>query len=270
MYKLVSLDMDNTTLNNEHKISERNKKTLEKAHKKGVKIIINTGRTYYEAESFITELDFVDYAVVSNGSVVFDKNAGKFYQVNELDNEYVEVAHEICEKFKEDVLLLIAGETQCYCGNEYKDSKAMSIFEELIGIKLPFVENVVEYFENKFVGKAVVMGKYEILEKVKNEIEQVFGDRVQLKYSLECALEILSPQMDKSEGVKLIMDILNIKKEEVIAIGDGENDIGMLKQAALGIAVANACEPLKKVADYITLSNCEDGVAHAIEKFVLA
>lgn len=269
MYRLISLDMDNTTLNNEHKISERTKMTLEKAHNRGVKIIINTGRTYNEAKKFIDELDFVDYAVVSNGSVMFEKNMGKIHQVNGLDHKYIEVSHEICKKFKDDVMLLVGDETSCYCDNEYKASNGGILFHKIIGMELPFVENIVEHFAGEFVGKIVVIGNHEILEKVKQEFEMFFGDQVQLKYSLSSALEILTPQMDKSEGVKLIMEILDIKKEEVMAIGDGENDIGMLKQAALGIAVANACEPLKKIADYITLSNAEDGVAHAVEKFVL-
>ena len=87
------------------------------------------------------------------------------------------------------------------------------------------------------------------------KIVEIFGEDIQLRYSLESALEILNPEMDKSEGLKLIMELCGIKKEEVIAIGDGENDIGMLKQAALGIAVENACEPLKKIADYISDHN---------------
>lgn len=269
MYKLVSLDMDNTTLDHNHMISKKTKETLEKAHKKGVKIIMNTGRTHNESEKYLEYLDFIDYSVTSNGSVVYEKSRDRFYRVNELKTEYIKQAQRICRKYKEKIIFLVADETRCYMEKIYTSSKAMDIYNEIIGIELMEVEDLVDFFESRFAGKSVIMGERKILETVKSELEDIFGEDIQLRYSLEYALEILNPEMDKSEGLKLIMKLCGIKKEEVIAIGDGENDIGMLKQAALGIAVANACEPLKKIADYVTLSNIEDGVAHAIEKFVL-
>lgn len=270
MYKLISLDMDNTTLNPEHKISDRTKKTLQKAHNKGVKIIINTGRTYEEVKSYISELDFADYIVTSNGSVVFDKLNYTFHQVNNLDKIYVDECHKICKKYNDKLMLLVAGERDCYSDLVYKDSEAKPMFEKIVGISINMEENVLEFFENKFIGKAVIIGERKSLENVKYNMENIFKDSVQLKYSLECALEVLSPCMDKSEGVNWVLEKLGISSNEIIAIGDGENDIGMIKQASLGIAMSNACESLKRVADYITLSNSEDGVAHAVEKFVLS
>lgn len=270
MYKLISLDMDNTTLNTEHKISKRTKKVLQEAHNKGIKVIMNTGRTYQEAEAYIDELDFVDYIVTSNGSVVFDKIENEFYQVNSLEKKYVECCHQICKAYSEDILLIVAGETECYSDKIYQNSKAKSMFEGFVGIEINMMDGLLDFFENKFIGKAVIIGDNKLLEKISVEIKSLLKTEIQLKYSLECALEIMSPQMDKTEGVKWVMEKFDIAQSEIIAIGDGENDIGMIKQAALGIAMENACDSLKKVADYITLSNAEDGVAHAIEKFVLA
>lgn len=270
MYKLISLDMDNTTLNTEHKISKRTKKVLQEAHNKGIKVIMNTGRTYQEAEAYIDELDFVDYIVTSNGSVVFDKIENEFHQVNSLEKKYVECCHQICKAYSEDILLIVAGETECYSDKIYQKSKAKSMFEGFVGIEINMMDGLLDFFENKFIGKAVIIGDNKLLEKISVEIKTLLKTEIQLKYSLECALEIMSPQMDKTEGVKWVMEKFDIAQSEIIAIGDGENDIGMIKQAALGIAMENACDSLKKVADYITLSNAEDGVAHAIEKFVLA
>lgn len=269
MYKLISLDMDNTTLNPEHKISKRTKKALQEAHKKGIKVIMNTGRTYQEAEAYIDELDFVDYIVTSNGSVVFDKTENVFHQVNSLERKYVQLCHQVCKAYSDDILLLVAGETECYSDKIYQNSKAKSMFEGFVGIEINMIDELLAFFENKFIGKAVIIGDNSLLEEIRIKMQALLKTEIQLKYSLDCALEVMSPKMDKSEGVKWIMDKFDIAQSEIIAIGDGENDIGMIKQAALGIAMENACDSLKKVADYITLSNAEDGVAYAIEKFVL-
>lgn len=270
MYKLISLDMDNTTLNTEHKISKRTKTALCKAHEKGVKIIINTGRTYQEVESYIEQLDFVDYIVTSNGSVLFDKTSNEFHKINELNKKYVDFCHEICSCDKDKLMLLVAGESLCYSDKIYEYSEWKPKFENFVGIKIGMKDNLLENLNDSYIAKAVVIGDRNLLEKVKMEMDIKFKGELELKYSLDCALEILSPEMDKSEGVKWVMNKFGIYQNETIAIGDGENDIGMIRHAELGIAMANACDSLKKVADYITLSNSEDGVAHAVEKFVLA
>ena len=82
-------------------------------------------------------------------------------------------------------------------------------------------------------------------------------------------LEILPPGIDKAYGLEKLIYTLGMQREEVIACGDGYNDITMLQFAGLGVAMENAQEATKKAADYITLSNDEDGIAHVIEKFIL-
>lgn len=82
-------------------------------------------------------------------------------------------------------------------------------------------------------------------------------------------LEILPAGIDKAYGLQKLIDVLGIKREEVIACGDGYNDITMVKFAGLGVAMGNAVEQTKAAADYITLSNDDDGVAAVVEKFIL-
>ena len=83
-------------------------------------------------------------------------------------------------------------------------------------------------------------------------------------------LEFLKPGINKSTGLSVLSENLNIPKEEIIAVGDADNDIAMIKFAGLGVAMGNAFPQVKEAADYITATNDEDGVAKVIEKFVLA
>jgi hydroxymethylpyrimidine pyrophosphatase-like HAD family hydrolase len=78
---------------------------------------------------------------------------------------------------------------------------------------------------------------------------------------------VVPPGIDKARSLAVLLEKLNLKKEEMVAIGDGYNDLSMIKFAGLGVAMANAQEPVKKAADYITLSNDEDGVAAVVERF---
>ncbi len=141
MYKLVSLDMDNTTLDNNHRISAKTRETLEKAHEKGVRIIMNTGRTHNESEKYLEYLDFVDYSVTSNGSVVYERKSDRFYRVNELNMDYVRAAQKICRKYKDSVLFLVADETRCYMEKDYAQSRGLELFNDIIGIELEAVED---------------------------------------------------------------------------------------------------------------------------------
>lgn len=269
MYKLISLDMDKTTLRSDHKLSDRNKKALKKAHDLGIKVIINTGRTYSESVQFLEEMDFVDYAGFGNGTVVFEKATGDLHKLNGIDLELLKITNNISKKYLGDVVVFAADEREVFSDKIYEETPSAKAHFDLVKVKVSYLDNFIEFFEDKFLSKAVVFGKNETLQLIKVELDKALGDRAQVIFSVECALEILAPNSDKSNGMHFIAEECGIDKNKIIAFGDGENDIGMIKAAKLGVAMANACEGLKEVADYITLSNDEDGVAVALEKFVL-
>lgn len=270
MYRLISLDMDATVLQSDHTISEKTKNTLRKASQNGIEIMMNTGRTYSEAKNYIDEMDFVNYAALANGSIIYDKRANDFIRVSNMDIELIAKAHELAKEYAHEVVLLVSGERHTYADSIYKNSLGAEQHRRICGEgNLRFVDNLVEEFQERFIAKGLLIGSNETLQKIKTTLEEHFGERIRLPFSLSCALEILEEGMDKSNALHRIMQIKNLKKEQVMAIGDGENDVGMLKAAGYAVAMGNAVEKLKSVADFITLTNNEHGVAHAVENLVL-
>ena len=100
-------------------------------------------------------------------------------------------------------------------------------------------------------------------------MQDKYGDRMNIYRSEAFYLELNPPAIDKANSLRMLLKHLNLTKDEMIACGDGFNDLSMIEFAGLGIAMANAKQPVKDVADFITLSNEEDGVAYAVEKFIL-
>ena len=108
------------------------------------------------------------------------------------------------------------------------------------------------------------------LAEVESELSLLMQGTISVYRSEPYFLELVPPGIDKARSLAVLLEKLNMKKEEMVAIGDGYNDLSMIKFAGLGVAMGNAQEPVKKAADYITLSNDEDGVAEAVEKAILA
>ena len=117
--------------------------------------------------------------------------------------------------------------------------------------------------------KVMMIDEPAILDQAIARIPQEVKEKYTVLKSAPYFLEILDKRVNKGTGVKSLADVLDIKPEEIMAIGDQENDIAMIEYAGVGVAMDNAIPSVKEVANFVTKSNLEDGVAFAIEKYVL-
>ena len=118
------------------------------------------------------------------------------------------------------------------------------------------------------VAKCLIVGEGSRLAVLEKEMYEVLKDRMGVYRSEPYFLELVPKGIDKAQSLAVLLEKIGATKEEMIAVGDGFNDLSMIKFAGLGVAMANAQEVVRQSADYITLSNEEDGVAAVVEKFM--
>lgn len=264
-YKLIAVDLDDTLLNDNQEISRENHDALIRAQSMGIKLVICTGRPLVAVRKYINYIEGYthdDYVIVYNGSIITTAKEDVLVK-NTLEKE---ILNELL-KFREnaDVAIQMYDDKGIYSEKINEDTKE---YETISGTEIQLVNNLGEMETSiKFLLNSKNREK---LEKIKSIIEDKLGDKVCVFFSKPKYLEVLPGNSNKGKALKYLADHLGIKREEVIAIGDGENDISMIKYAGLGIAMNNAKRELKETADYVTKkSNNDSGVAEAIEKFVL-
>ncbi len=264
-YKLIAVDLDDTLLNDSQEISKENHDALISAQEMGLKLVICTGRPLSAVRKYINYIEGYthdDYVVVYNGSIITTAREDVLLK-NTLEKEILKQLLKIGEN--RDLVIQMYDDKGIYAEKVNEDTKE---YENISGTTIQQVQDLNEMETSiKFLFNSK---NREELEKVKMVIEEKLGDRVCVFFSKPKYLEVLPGNSNKGKALKYLADYLGIKRDEVIAIGDGENDISMIKYAGLGIAMHNAKSELQKVADYVTKnSNNESGVAEAIEKFVL-
>ncbi|HCM0823714.1 TPA: HAD family phosphatase [Vibrio parahaemolyticus] len=267
MYKLIALDMDGTLLNSDKAISEESKHAIAKAREAGVTVVLASGRPLEGMQAKLDELNIhsdKDFVLFYNGSMV--KNVG----TNEIIHQQIidgKAAKLVAHKAKElgayvhafsQVHGLITNEN-----NPYTDIEANINGLDVTEMNFESLE------DDHPIIKAMMVAEPSKLTEVIAALPSEMREEFTVVQSAPFFLEFLNPASNKGIGVAAIAEYLGIQPEEVICMGDAENDHHMLKYAGLGIAMANAMEETKKIADYITESNDDHGVAKAIEKFVL-
>ncbi|GFP74709.1 sugar-phosphatase [Clostridium fungisolvens] len=265
MYKLLALDLDGTLLNNNGEISKANAKAIELAKEKGIKVVLATGRPIDGIKNYISQLNLLedDYVVAFNGALVQktrDKTVigRKGLTISDLNKIY-----ELSKKL--NVNIHIHTDKECITP---KISK-YSLFEAKLN-SIPLKEIGFEDLQgDTVINKIMFIDEEQIIDKISGLIDEEFHDEYTVVRSLPYFLEFLNKEVNKGIGVKMLANSLGISMDEVICIGDHENDIHMIQYAGLGVAMGNAVDSLKNAADYITKSNEENGVAHVIEKFIL-
>ncbi len=270
--KMIALDLDGTTLTSSREITDRTLEAFRRAADKGVHIVVSTGRPFTSLPDNITSVPSIEYAVTSNGAHINYVSTGESVYDSYLSKAAIDRITELYEKF--DVQLEIFFDGQAYMdadfyehirkyGCEYRSA------EYLLWSRRP-LENIVEVMRknaDRIENVNFSFRTSELLEAARSEIEAI--PEATVTSSFPNNLEIGGPGTSKKAALAELTRRLGIDRSELMCCGDAPNDIAMLEFAGLGVAVGNAWGGTKDHADYVTGTNDEDGVAQAIEKFVL-
>lgn len=290
MYKFVAVDLDGTLLNSYGEVSEKNKKSIKKAIEKGVEIVLTSGRPIMSVKNLANELGANHYMICGNGAITYDVQKDQILYHRFLEKEKVMKIVKICEEnsifyniYTKDTIL---AKNFHYNVLFYHQENAMKPEDKKTRITI--VENIEEYIKNRQEedylkiticdnDKAVfgsIMRKLREMKKVDVlEVEHMSRKKIKdgtSEISMEYFYtEITNNNVDKWQAVENLIKKLKIKPEEVMAIGDNSNDIEMVKKAGLGIMMQNSAPYIKDLADVVVADNDHDGVAEAIENYIL-
>lgn len=257
--KLIATDLDGTLLNNQSEISEYNKEIFAYLEKKGVEIVLSTGRPYDGMIRYKKYLNNKNHSIVLNGSMIVDKN-GDFVYDEPLDKDTAEKIMNIYKKY-EDVYLHVYRGNKCIISKEDYYFKRYAEKENIEGIF-----NGLENIDNFKFSKMLFIGGREVLEEIQLKIKSEV--QVHTSFSHNNFLEILRDGINKGEALKWLCDKKGIKRENIMAFGDNYNDIEMIEYAGTGVAMENGEEELKNKADYIAINNNDDGVGKFLKDFL--
>lgn len=270
--RLVALDMDGTLLDSQKHVSERNRKALAACALNGVLVVPATGRAVHGIAPEIRSLPGVKYAIATNGGVVTDLSEEKDLKTCALSNQETLRILRLVKRYPAMYDPYIEGWaiTQPEFINHLDRYGISPVMQKMVHATRKTVPNIIQFVEEtkKEAEKInVFFADLEAREELRRELEKIEG--LSVTSSLYNNLEINRKEATKGNALTWLAGYLRIPIQEVMAFGDGENDVSMLQAAGIGIAMENGIAKAKEAADFVTTSNDEDGVAAALERFVL-
>lgn len=267
-YKLLVLDLDGTLTNTKKEITTRNRETLIHLQKQGTKLVLASGRPTYGIAPLADELQmdkFGGYILSYNGGEIIDWKTKEMLFARLLPDEVVPKLYECATQNK---VAILTYDKECIVTETPDDpyvKKEAFLNKMQIRPSQHFLDDI-----TLPLPKCLIVGEPERLIPIESELSVLLQGQISVYRSEPFFLELVPEGIDKAQSLAVLLDKLGIDREEMMAIGDGYNDLSMIQFAGMSIAMGNAQEPVKKAADWITLSNDEDGVAAAVERFCSA
>ncbi|MDR1133516.1 MAG: Cof-type HAD-IIB family hydrolase [Synergistaceae bacterium] len=263
--KMIASDMDGTLLDSLSRVPERNKAAVAEAVRRGVIFVVSTGRMYHSARGFAEELGVAQFPLVCyNGSMIAKPDGEEFFHLK-LD---MDVALGLLAFFRDRNMYV-----QSYIDDRLyvkeDDAEQYRYYNKYFGVTGTAVGDAL-YAPARRPTK--LLSKTEGIEdsrRLIGELSGMFPGRLYVTSSNEDFIEMMNPEANKAKCLRVLSESYGVPLENIMALGDGDNDAEMVGTAGLGIAVANARESVKKAARLVAPSNDECGVAWAIEEYVL-
>ena len=271
-YKLIAIDMDGTLLNSQNKISQRNIKTLQEAAKKGIYIVLSTGRILKSALYYSKSLESINFIIACNGAIISPRYGQDIIYEKAIEMGSIKKIIELAESSgiyyhfygKDTLYSKVMDESIIKYYKSYEDSLGKQ------GIKFKVLRDPMAFLKNreaKIYKFVFIEDDRDKLLDFRQRLKNI--EKIGVSSSWFNNVEAMGKTISKGSSLEYLCRFLNIDKSQVVSIGDNENDISMFQISELAIAMGNGERIAKEYSHVVTDTNDEDGVANAIEKYVL-
>ena len=275
--KLVALDLDGTLFDNSSRISKRNLTAIRSITDKGIHVVISTGRPFEGIPFDQIKGTGINYAITANGSGIYEISTGKCLYENAMDEELVTpiLKFLLTRDIHMDAFIGGKGYTPVQCVETAQKLTVPSSIKNYIITTRTRLDNILQFIhENQLKVQKMTLNFYPAADGTLIDRETVRKFLVSNpSITTVCGgynnLEFTRADANKGVGLRKLAEILGVNPDATMAIGDTENDLAIIEAAGIGVAMGNATDAVKARADYVTTTNTKDGVAAAIEHFIL-
>lgn len=269
MYKIIACDLDETLINAECRVSAENAEAIRRARQLGVKFVPATGRSFLGVEGVLSELGLCgaqdEYVISFNGGAITENKDHRLLHYDGLAFETASAIYRRGQRY--DVCIHVYTTDNVFVYRCTEDEK------RYITGRMPYTltsESVLDFIKGQRIVKLLYVSTDQTyLRQIERDMQDLLRD-VDVTYSSGRYLEFNNRGVNKGAGLLKIAELLQVPREQTIAIGDNFNDLPMLKTAGLGVCVQNAVDEIKSQCGYVTTAtNNEHAVAEVIRKFIL-
>lgn len=263
-YRLVAVDLDGTLLNGEGSLTPRTRTAIQAIRRQGVHFVVSTGRPLQGMEWIVDIIGSDAPLILFNGALVLSRVGGDTVFAQNLRATDARAIWRLSNERDVTAVFWCGGRLYTNRNDEYSQA-----YSEISGVAPIVVTSIDEYAEAGIV-KFVWLDEPPRILEAQNQINGTLPDSTVYHTSRPWFLEFVDSEVSKGLSLSKLGEYLGIGPAETMAIGDGENDLSMIRYAGCGVVVGNASEQIRKEADFVTRSNDDDGVAYALEEMILS
>ena len=261
-YRLIAADIDGTLLDSDGRITGPVKEAIKMVVKKGIVFTISTGRPIQGVKFIVEQLDIDIPLITHNGAAVLKGKSGEILYQQTMTPSSVKNIYQL--GMEKNTMVIIWANNKLYVSEVNHKTRGYS---GISGVEPLPVDNICRIIQEG-VTKMIWYDDIETIDRLKEELEHYIAPDTNYHTSRPYFLEFVHSKASKAIAMDKLGQHYSISSDEMIAVGDGYNDLSMIEYAGLGVAMGNAPEGIKEKADYVTLTNDEDGLAHVIYKFI--
>lgn len=269
--KLIAFDMDGTLLEDDHvTIPEKNLVALGAARDKGIKIVAATGRTWCLVDVAVKPMGGVDYAITSNGAAVIEPGSGRWLHTDLIPNDKSIALIALLKRWGLPFEIYCDGQSfmENSCKAVMPETMLSDMFTQFYDKFSAYVDSLEEALAGRPMEKVdIFFVPPEHREEISKEIQALFP--AELAHAIDTNMEVTAADVTKGIALQKLCAELGISADEVMAFGDGNNDVEMLQWAGLSFAMENGAEDAKAAAKYIAPPNYLGGLGEMVQRYAL-